>query len=714
MSQFPHAPPPGAYVPPTESAPPPQGSGFNPQQSLYLQQSQAPSPYQSSASTYGPPVSSQKVGSKAAFGQMLNQAVTTGKPMLNKLGKTLNSKLGSKSHAPTTPQHLQSYQNYQDHQQQHNQQHNQAQGQSFSPQPQWSQPAQQQQQQSTYTTPQQSPFPPSNYATPSSGHSGQNNYFSQQNTQPTNTHTSPTQQHHIPNYNSGQWAQAQSQGQFQGQFQQGQFQQGQFGEQGQASQALNGHEQHGQYGQQSGVVGALQSPVLKEQPASSHASTATSGFPTQPDQKQQYQQSDPVAQSTPPPPPPPQQFGAAPALPIHPNQQHDPHFQQQQQWAPMSPISQVPPPTSSLPSHSPAVQIHSTAPLPAQSPHPTPVSPSPEPQPATTEFVAELPADLSDLSLMEKEKAKPQQAPTSQYQAYQPPDQTPSPSQSFTIPRRAVSTSSVPPADPWRVADPSTELPTREFYMIADVVFDAMDRKYEPQNTGLMEASKLLESMRVLGLPEEAAQLFLHDSYTFFARLWALEGIPHVMVPCPMHLTPTWNFSPQSHSQDVMRIAAVPPPANAGYPSYMPALNRAGWYKYFFAEQLAEGDYLEKLLCSPVCRDVYKPSLLNQPDVAKWDRTEIPSLANRAQALRAALSRVCDEVAAEMGQSQNATSGAGAGAGAGSGPNGDMSQHGAQQPLQSMQTQQQVHGTANHNMVVGGQSFAGNAHAPRF
>jgi hypothetical protein len=278
---------------------------------------------------------------------------------------------------------------------------------------------------------------------------------------------------------------------------------------------------------------------------------------------------------------------------------------------------------------------------------------------------------LGNLSLVEKENAKAQQAP--QYQAYQIPNQTPSPSQSFTIPRRAVSMSSPPLADPWRIADPSTELPTREFYIIADVIFDAMDRQYEPQNTGLLEASKILQSMKVLGLPEEVAQLFLYSSYTFFARLWALEGVPHVMVPCAPQLTPTWNFSPQSHGRDVMQISAEPPHATAGYPSYMPALNRAGWYRYFFAEQLAEGDYLEKLLCSPICRDVYKPSLLNQPDVAKWDRTETPSLANRARALRAALPRVCDEVAAEMGHAQNTTSGAGVGAGAASWPSGGQS-----------------------------------------
>jgi hypothetical protein len=57
-----------------------------------------------------------------------------------------------------------------------------------------------------------------------------------------------------------------------------------------------------------------------------------------------------------------------------------------------------------------------------------------------------------------------------------------------------VSQSSLPLADPWRFADLITEQPTREFYILADLIFDALDRKFEPQNTGLLEAPKILKS----------------------------------------------------------------------------------------------------------------------------------------------------------------------------------------------------------------------------
>lgn len=41
--------------------------------------------------------------------------------------------------------------------------------------------------------------------------------------------------------------------------------------------------------------------------------------------------------------------------------------------------------------------------------------------------------------------------------------------------------------------DPTTELPTREFYILADLLFDAIDQRYEPRGTGLLEAHKMLE-----------------------------------------------------------------------------------------------------------------------------------------------------------------------------------------------------------------------------
>ncbi|PVH92603.1 hypothetical protein DM02DRAFT_483986, partial [Periconia macrospinosa] len=118
--------------------------------------------------------------------------------------------------------------------------------------------------------------------------------------------------------------------------------------------------------------------------------------------------------------------------------------------------------------------------------------------PPPTEFVAELPADLANLSLMEGSQGKtPSHEPApAAYQAYRPSgSQGQSPGQRrFSIPRRAVSANTIPVADPWRFADAATEQPTREFYMIADLIYDAIDRKFEPRGTGLLEASKVLES----------------------------------------------------------------------------------------------------------------------------------------------------------------------------------------------------------------------------
>ncbi|KAJ4331823.1 hypothetical protein N0V87_008869 [Didymella glomerata] len=126
------------------------------------------------------------------------------------------------------------------------------------------------------------------------------------------------------------------------------------------------------------------------------------------------------------------------------------------------------------------------------------------------EFIAELPADLVSLSIAETRPADHPAAPTpghhSPYQAYQASPAPPGPSSpGFTVARRAVSVSSAPYADPWRFADPLTELPTREFYVIADLLFEALDRKFEPQNTGMLEASKVMKSW--IDLSEDATPL---------------------------------------------------------------------------------------------------------------------------------------------------------------------------------------------------------------
>lgn len=64
-----------------------------------------------------------------------------------------------------------------------------------------------------------------------------------------------------------------------------------------------------------------------------------------------------------------------------------------------------------------------------------------------------------------------------------------------------MSTSGQPLADPWRFVDPVTDLPTREFYILADLLFDALNRKFEPQNSGLLEGPKALASW--VGLTED-------------------------------------------------------------------------------------------------------------------------------------------------------------------------------------------------------------------
>lgn len=525
-------PPPGPYVPPNQNqSTPPHGYGAQHQQPGY-QQPQAPTAHQSSSQGHGQPSQSYK-SSGGTFGQMMNQAVTTGKPMLNKLSKTISSKLGNKQSTSGTPQYSQNYQNYQQQYSQQAQVPSQQQSHTFNPQPQQAQ----QPLQTTHTyTAQQSPYQQPTYV------SGKVDYLSQQaSSSPQTPYTqtaSPSQQNSYTGYNGGQAGHnhgGNTIGEQHAYAQQGQYNQGQISQ----SVAPGQHQQQplqAQYsGQQMGVVGATPPPHPAQNPQSSqipnaspvspapqhpqlHNPSASSEQPFVPAYQQQSQVSPNLAQSYFPSP-------NAQALP-------------NQQWTPLSPTGSE----GQSQSFVPPATISPTPPLPIQSKPPatSAVSPqhsqtsTPAPQANTaysgppTEFIAELPADMGNLSISQ---AKPmEQVPmspseqTSPYQAYQSTSaQAGQPSPGFTIARRAVSMSNVPYADPWRFADPLTELPTREFYVLADLLYDALDRKFEPQNTGLLEASKILKSW--IDLTEDAIRKLPLTKRTGDPRLPQLRAL---------------------------------------------------------------------------------------------------------------------------------------------------------------------------------------------
>jgi hypothetical protein len=494
MSNYGSVPPPGPYTAPGASTP-----SFNPQQ----QQSHPPGAPNQAHSGH-----THKSG---GLGQMMNQAVTTGKPMLNKLGKTISSKLGGKQAAGGPPAHLQSYANYQQHQGQGQVQQTQTQpqgyqqqqpGQTYSPQPpqqQWQPPQQPQQappQAHNAYAPQQSPYQQSNYATPASGHSGQSNYFPAQ--QP------PGPPPGAPNYNPTAMS-APGSG--------GPSDQHTYTQQGQQGMPQGQYQQHqqfqiGQYSdQQTGTIGTTPSPGYFQNTQVSHMGDVSPEIPPNKPAMQPQWAPPSGSEQLPPPgsqqqvhspmPPPPQAYGPGAPQPPYQSVPTPPVPHDQQQWNPASPVSPqshgAAPPVSVSPSPH---QTHAQPQPPSAASAPVqtiqPLSPAPHhavPEAGPTEFIAELPADMGNLNLG---GSKPSGG---QYQAYHPQgEQAASPTNRFSVARRAVSSSSLPLADPWRFADPMTEQPTREFYILADLLFDALDRKFEPQNTGLLEAPKVLRS----------------------------------------------------------------------------------------------------------------------------------------------------------------------------------------------------------------------------
>ncbi|KAH7083716.1 hypothetical protein FB567DRAFT_529772 [Paraphoma chrysanthemicola] len=613
----------------------------------------------------GQPGHAHKQGG-GAFGQMMNQAVTTGKPMLNKLGKTISSKLGGKPPAGGPPQHLQSYQNYQDHnqppvfqQQSQNQNYSpQAQQRPWQPPQQPSQPSQPSQPPppNAYTPPQQSPFQQtSNYATPASGHSGQSNYFPAQNAQQQNTQAphAPFNQGGVAGTEQQQQQYGQQGGQPYGQYQQDQPQGPYMGQhQGQPQgQFQQDHQPQGQYmgQQQTGVAAGVPAPGYPQQTPGPQIGDVSPIIPPNKPVAQPQWGASPGSEQ--PPAGAHQPYQTVPSPPIQPNQQ--------QQWTPMSPVSPhghpaIPPASASPPPTQQAYMQpqapHNITPQTTQPPTPAPQHAAPPSAP--TEFIAELPADMGNLNLGDaKQQGTVTSAHNGQYQAYQPPgSQSGSPSNRFSVPRRALSTSSLPLADPWRFADPVTEQPTREFYILADLIFDSLDRNVEPKNSGLLEGPKILASW--FESTDDARALFSYNGYTAFARMWSLEGIPHVMVPVQPALAPVWNFSQHSHAQD-LKVIAEPPTATSTYATYMPALNRAGWYKFFFLEMMHGPEDIGKLL-STLCADTYKPGVLNHPDLNKRDQANPPALhARAAETQTYAIRRVCEETRTAMSLDPN-------------------------------------------------------------
>ena len=131
--------------------------------------------------------------------------------------------------------------------------------------------------------------------------------------------------------------------------------------------------------------------------------------------------------------------------------------------------------------------------------------------------------------------------------------------------------------------------------------------------------------------------------------MWGLEGVPHVLVPVQPSLSPVWNFSQHSHAGGLAVVSEL----QSTPVSYMPALNRAGWYKYFFLEMVHGPDEIGKLV-SAICADTYKPSVLNQPDLNRRDGSQVPALqARAAQIQSAAIKCVCDEAKIAMQRERN-------------------------------------------------------------
>jgi hypothetical protein len=467
MSQYGSMPSPSPYVPPGQQ---------QQQQQQHQHAHQQPPPYQTTANAakYEPPGYAQKSG--GILGQMVNQHLTNGKPMLNKLGKSISSRLGNMPFTSGPTQQTPSYQNYQNHYGQQNQApaYQQPSSQVSSPRPQ-----QQQQQwgqvQHPSPPPVSSPYQQPGYFTSTPGHSAHANYPVQQTQQSpvSQSYTPPlpvTTSGYVAQY--GQVGSAIEQGQTYGQHNHSQL--------GQSPYQPPMQELQGSYtGQENGIVAGMPNYTANRPPQ-------MAGQPPQP----QWGSSSPVKQDLARPEQQPglpgyhSQHVASPGTPVS-QEQH-------QHWNGVSPPSKR------------YDQVHVTAPHHSASPSPTqqvnmvpqtqsngawktnttatPVSYQAVSEVTSPGFAVELPAELpADLGNLSLESGGPQPS---------------------------MKASEVAQSGTWALVDAATESPTSEFYALADLLFDALDSKFEPRNTGLLEGSKMISS-NVMRLSDEEKREYL-------------------------------------------------------------------------------------------------------------------------------------------------------------------------------------------------------------
>ena len=168
------------------------------------------------------------------------------------------------------------------------------------------------------------------------------------------------------------------------------------------------------------------------------------------------------------------------------------------------------------------------------------------------------------------------------------------------------------------------------------------------------------------------------------------------MVPAQPTLSPSWSaqLKPQT-----LKISPELPALNTTYTTYIPALNRSGWYKYLFLELVGEPEGLGKLM-PRFCADTYNPSGAGHPDLTRRERNEPAPLSARANQIRTgAIVRVCQEAASSM-NAANASSGS-----VQIGQGGGMSEAEMAAKMQSLQIQNQMSNMENQITIMCGQSF---------
>ncbi|KAH8724302.1 hypothetical protein GQ44DRAFT_773232 [Phaeosphaeriaceae sp. PMI808] len=182
---------------------------------------------------------------------------------------------------------------------------------------------------------------------------------------------------------------------------------------------------------------------------------------------------------------------------------------------------------------------------------------------------------------------------------------------------------------PWSILIPGTEQASPQFIAYLSFLFDAIDQRFEPRNTGLLEAFKIVEFWK-LESPEQDHSMFIPDNYRLMGLLWGFCGAEHVMLPCDSKCRPATASSMVAPINPGMEIIFQGRNNSAGGLQFLPAMTRRGFVYWYFTDLCQNPSDVKKYMKALFPNGISASGL---PDVELFQETSTGNLGQKCKEL---------------------------------------------------------------------------------